>query len=105
VRTSAPGGWDWNSKVCSGGGEGFDDSHSGMDTEEPEQPASIDPITAAKVAMTSATRDMTLSAFGGEARPADCPGKGPSICSQSKYLWCKTDVARPSNDWSTHKQF
>jgi hypothetical protein len=64
-RPAAVAAWQSADKCCarlsgsvSGGGEGFDDSHSGMDTEGPEQPASIDRITAAKVAMTSATRDM-----------------------------------------------
>jgi hypothetical protein len=53
VCTSAPGGSDWNCKVCAWADVGFGLNQSGLENDEPEHPASAPTKTAAEVVMTN----------------------------------------------------
>jgi hypothetical protein len=66
VRTSAPGGSDWNCNVCAG--DGFDFNQS--DVEIDEHPASATPTIAAVVVVTNLLRDMDRLREAAERRAA-----------------------------------
>jgi hypothetical protein len=75
VRTSAPGGSDWNCNDCVGGGFGFDQSVVEID----EHPASATPIMAAVVVVANLVRDMDRLRAG-ERGASHPPGARLSRC-------------------------